>query len=102
MVVSPSTKLWTYLSLIALAVAWGSVATVVFFEGFDWLLWFLIPSLLVSFVGPWKVRYEVKCDDLLTMEETEKILAWLRTMGPAGLLQLLLYIHFPGKRWAGH
>jgi len=62
----------------------------------------LIAAVGFSFFAWWKCFRAVLVDSTLTEVERKRIRSWLCNFGPAGAIQLLLFIHFPGSRFAGH
>ena len=62
----------------------------------------LIVAIGLSFFAWWKCFRAVLVDSTLTEVERKRIRSWLRNFGPAGVIQLLLFIHFPASRFAGH
>lgn len=66
----------------------------------------VVPVLAVgvgfAFFAGWRCSLAVAQDPSLPESERQKIQSWLRNFGPAGAIQVLLFIYFPNSRFAGH
>ena len=99
--VSRNTRFWTHASVIALCTgAWGGAALLYFESSLS------VPLLLVGVAGAmisaWCAYRAVKDDPVLSEEERVRVLRWFKSFGPAAVVQLLLFIHFPNSKFAGH
>jgi hypothetical protein len=102
-------RFWCWAQVIGTAILAWCAATLI------WLIQrgsladsspFLVPVLGVSVVfalfARWRCSRAVEHDPSLTEAERQRIRSWLRLFGPAGAVQLLLFIYFPSSRFAGH
>ena len=62
----------------------------------------LIVGVVAAFLSLFVLRRAVEGDPQIREEDRSKILGWLTWFGPAGAVQLLLFIHFPGSKFGGH
>ena len=102
-------RFWCWTEVIGSAVlAWSgsALAYLAHRDGSPASVALLTPVLIVaigfSFLAWWKCFRAVLVDSTLTEAERKRIRSWLCNFGPADVIQLLLFIHFPGSRLAGH
>ena len=99
--VGRNVRFWTHLSVVMLCLgAWGGAALVYFESRFS------VPFLLVgvgsALLAAWCTYGAVQEDPNLSESARQKISGWFKLAGPAAVVQLLLFIHFPNSRFAGH
>jgi hypothetical protein len=102
-------RFWCWAQVVGVAIpAWGLGALVYFMQrgAIEESSALLLPLFLIglgfAFFSFWKCSRAVAADATLTEAERQRIQSWLRGFGPAGAVQLLLFIYFPGSRFAGH
>src|SRR5258706_10541884 len=94
-------RFWTHASVIALCCgAWGS-AGLFYFES-NWSTAVLCIGVAVTLFTSWRSYAAVKEDPNLSEESRVAIVGWFKSVGPVAVVQLLLFIHSPGSKFAGH
>lgn len=93
--------MWAWATIAALVlVAWGSAFAHVISE--DALPRILVAGVVVVFAGIFNTYRAVRDDDTLGPEETSKLLSWIRSFGPLGVAQVLLYTYLKTSKFGGH
>lgn len=94
-------RFWTHASVIALCCgAWGSAG--LFYFDSSWSTKVLCVGLVLTAFTSWCAYGAVKEDPNLSEESKARITGWFKSVGPAAVVQLLLFIHCPGSKFAGH
>jgi len=101
MVVARRTRVWAWATIAVLAfVAWGSAFVHATTE--NALASVVVAGGAVVFVGIFNTYRAVRDDDTLGPDETSKLLSWIRSFGPLGVIQVLLYTYLPNSKFGGH
>lgn len=101
---SRNLRFWTYLSVAVLcACSWGLFALFVFFH----IKGALLASVALLGIGAtllatWRTYCAALEDPILSEAEKQRIRGWFKAAGPAAVVQLLLFLHFPTSKLAGH